>query len=241
MFLGMIPAAIVGLLSIALVITLSVSIEPIAVFLTPFANDWEELPQAAVRFAAGVAAILAGILIIINTYTTVTLMVGDVFYRKISEHVDARHGAPAAPTPQGFWKDARRGAGEGMRLLFPTIALAVFVFLIGFIPVAGTIAAATAGALFGGWLLVIELANIPFESRGMHLTARRRVLKESRAKSLGLGVATYLVFLIPFGAVLAMPAAVAGATLLTRSLFGEDPRAAHADAPADLAQQPPTS
>lgn len=241
MFLGMIPAAIVGAVAIAVLITLIVTIDPIATLITPFANDWDELPQTAVRFAAGVALLLASILIIVNTYTTVTLMVGDFFYRQISSHVDFRHGAPPTPATQGFWKDARRGFGEGLRLLFPTIGLALLVLLLGFIPIVGAIIAATAGALLGGWLLVVELANIPFEARGMHLTARRRILRASRAQSLGLGTATYLVFLIPFGAVFAMPAAVAGATLLTRSLLDEEVRVAGANASTDLAEQPPAS
>jgi CysZ protein len=39
--------------------------------------------------------------------------------------------------------------------------------------------------------------------------------------ALGFGVATFVCFLIPVvGAVLVMPAAVAGATLLSRRLFG---------------------
>lgn len=222
MFLGMVPAAIVSALAIALLVTLIVTIEPIAVFLTPFANTWDQLPRAAMRFAAGLALILASIVVIVNTYTTTTLMVGDFFYRKIATHVDARHGAPDTPEPQGFWKDARRGLGEGLRLLFATIGLALLVFALGFIPVAGTIAAATAGTLVGGWLIVVELSNIPFESRGLYLTARRRILRGSRARALGLGVASYLLFLVPFGAVIAMPAALAGATLLTRSLLGEN-------------------
>jgi CysZ protein len=241
MFLGMVPAAIVGALAIALFVALIIGIEPVTAFLTPFASNWDELPRVAVRVAAGLALILASILIIVNTYTTTTLMVGDVFYRKIAAHVDARHGAPEPVDPQGFWKDARRGLGEGVRLLFPTVGLALLVFGLGFIPLVGTIIAATAGALLGGWLLVVELANIPFESRGMHLTARRRVLKGSRARSLGLGAATYLVFLIPFGAVIAMPAALAGATLLTRSLLGEHSGAIDAGAATDGAQQPPAS
>ncbi|WP_010202713.1 EI24 domain-containing protein [Salinibacterium sp. PAMC 21357] len=241
MFLGMIPAAIVGTLSIGLFVALIVAIEPIAEFLTPFADDWDELPRAAVQFAAGLAVIVSSILIIVNAFATVTLMVGDAFYRKIAGHVDSRHGSPATPAPQGFWKDARRGLAEGLRLLFPTVGLALFVFALGFIPIVGTVVAATIGALVGGWLLVVELANIPFESRGMHLTARRRVLRLSRAKSLGFGAATYLVFLIPFGAVIAMPAALAGATLLTRSLLGEDTLVGNTDALAEPAEQPPAS
>jgi CysZ protein len=39
---------------------------------------------------------------------------------------------------------------------------------------------------------------------------------------LGFGVTCYLLFLIPLAAVVAMPSAVAGATLLARRLVGEE-------------------
>ncbi|MEV8253944.1 EI24 domain-containing protein [Rhodoglobus sp. NPDC076762] len=239
MLLGMIPAAIVGLVAIAVLVALIINIEAISVSITPLAREWGEVAQAATHFAAGLALIVASILVILNTYTTVTLMVGDSFYRLIATHVDAKHGAPPEPQPQGFWRDLRRGIGEGLRVLIPTVGLAVLVFALGFIPIAGGVIAATAGALLGGWLLVVELSNIPFESRGFHLTARRRTLRASRAQALGLGAATYVVFLIPFGAVLAMPAAVAGATLLTRSVLGEDARLNDLATTPDTAQEPP--
>jgi len=243
MFLGMIPAAIVGTMAIALVVALIVNVTPVTEFITPFANEWDELPRVAVRFAAGVALVLASILIILNTFTTITLMVGDAFYRTIAGHVDAQYGAPAPHPSKGFWSDARRGVAEGLRLLLPTVGVALLVFAVGFIPVVGSVVAAISGAIFGGWLLVTELANIPCEVRGMHLSARRAMLKTARARSLGLGAATYLVFLLPFGAVFAMPAALAGATLLTRSLLDENlvrgAATPHAQAPAPNADQPP--
>jgi CysZ protein len=39
--------------------------------------------------------------------------------------------------------------------------------------------------------------------------------------ALGFGVPIFLVFLIPFIAMLVMPGAVAGATLMTRRVLGE--------------------
>ncbi|MBH0009253.1 EI24 domain-containing protein [Salinibacterium sp. SWN1162] len=239
MLLGMIPAAIVGLAAIAVLVALIVNIEVIATSITPFAREWSEVAQAATHFAAGLALIVASILVIVNTYTTVTLMVGDSFYRLIAAHVDAVHGAPPEQQSQGFWRDLRRGIAEGLRVLLPTVGLAVLVFALGFIPVAGGVIAASAGALLGGWLLVVELSNIPFESRGLHLTARRRTLRGSRARALGLGAATYVVFLIPLGAVVAMPAAVAGATLLTRSVLGEDARLSTLATTTEKAKEPP--
>jgi CysZ protein len=46
------------------------------------------------------------------------------------------------------------------------------------------------------------------------------MLRGRRAMAIGFGTATFVCFLIPLGAVLVMPAAVAGATLLCRRLFG---------------------
>jgi CysZ protein len=42
------------------------------------------------------------------------------------------------------------------------------------------------------------------------------MLRASRASVLGFGLASYLLFLVPFAAVVVMPAAVAGATMLAR-------------------------
>jgi CysZ protein len=44
-------------------------------------------------------------------------------------------------------------------------------------------------------------------------------MRGRRRRALGFGVATQLCFLVPFGAVLTMPAAVAGAAELSQSLL----------------------
>jgi CysZ protein len=77
------------------------------------------------------------------------------------------------------------------------------------------------GAAVGGWLLAIELTGAPFQRRGRRLQDRRQVLRAHRPLTLGFGVAVFLSFLIPLGAILLMPAAVAGATLLSRRALGQ--------------------
>jgi CysZ protein len=47
------------------------------------------------------------------------------------------------------------------------------------------------------------------------------MLRAHRSRSLGFGVLTYLLFLIPGAAVIVMPAAVAGAALLSRNVLAE--------------------
>jgi CysZ protein len=77
------------------------------------------------------------------------------------------------------------------------------------------------GAAIGGWLLAVELTGVPFQRRGQRLRHRRAVLARNRAQALGFGVAVFCSFLIPLGAILLMPAAIAGATLLSRQVMGQ--------------------
>ncbi|MET0480604.1 MAG: EI24 domain-containing protein, partial [Mycetocola sp.] len=69
-----------------------------------------------------------------------------------------------------------------------------------------------------------ELSTVTFERRGLRLDDRRRLLKSQRSTTLGFGVAVFLLFLVPLGALVTMPAAVAGATLLARRSLGESDR-----------------
>jgi CysZ protein len=64
------------------------------------------------------------------------------------------------------------------------------------------------------------LTGIPFNRRGLRLRDRRRLLRANPALVLGFGVPVFVIFLIPFAAVLVIPAAVAGSTLLTRRVLG---------------------
>jgi CysZ protein len=93
------------------------------------------------------------------------------------------------------------------------------LFLCGFLPLVGQTIVPVAAAFFGGWMLTVELTSRAFDWRGIPLRERRRMLGANRAGALGFGLATYLVFLVPLGAVVAMPAALAGATMLARSVL----------------------
>src|SRR5690606_4905820 len=88
------------------------------------------------------------------------------------------------------------------------------------IPVVGQTVVPVIGAAVGGWVLALELVGAAFSRRGLRLPDRRRALRADRPVALGFGVAVFCCFLIPLGAVLVMPAAVAGGTLLARRSLG---------------------
>jgi hypothetical protein len=70
------------------------------------------------------------------------------------------------------------------------------------------------------WLLALELVGAPFYRRGMRRKDPRLALRTRTSLALGFGAAVFVCFLVPLGAGLVIPAAVAGATLLSRGVLG---------------------
>src|SRR5690554_3799007 len=232
MFLGAIPALIVGAVFLTGAVLFVMNLDTITVWLTPFATGWDEPFRTAMRVAAGLAASVIVIYAGLFTFTALTLAVGDPFYERIWREVERRDGGTVPESVDTFWVSLRRGIGNGLRMFAATAAIGVTLFACGFIPVVGQTVVPVLGVVFGGWLLAVELSGFAFDSRGFPLRGRRRMLGANRATTLGFGMATYLVFLIPLGAVFAMPAAVAGATMLSRDALDRDTLGRDALSPA---------
>ncbi|MFD1713934.1 EI24 domain-containing protein [Amnibacterium flavum] len=219
MLLGAIPALIVGAVVLTVFILIVSNIEPIAVAITPFADDWSEPGLSLTRLAAGFAVVLALLLLSVATFTALTLAIGDPFYERIWLAVEAREGGFEPAEDLGFWASIRRGIGAGLRLLIPSIGVSLILFAVGLIPVVGGVLAVIGGGLLGGRLLVRELLGRPFDGRGLSPAQQKALRRGSRARTVGFGAIAYVLFLLPLGAVVAMPAAVAGSTLLAREIL----------------------
>jgi CysZ protein len=220
LLLGLLPAVISFALLLAGFVVVLYFIGAEARTATWFANDWPGGLRDLVRALAGVAIIVAFLFLSFILYVGLTLAIGDPFYEKISERVEDRLGGVANAVDLPWWKEIRRSIGEALRLLVFSVVVAVLVFLIGLVPIVGQVAAPVIGGLVGGWALAVELTGIAFARRGVKLRERRQILRGRRWLALGFGVSVFVCFLVPLGAVLVMPAAVAGATLLTRHVYG---------------------
>ena len=214
MGLGVLPALIVGIVYGVGIVLLAINLDAIVTLITPFARGWELEPL--VRIAAGVALVALVVILLVYTYAAITLAVGDLFYERIWHSVERSLGDAPPELKETFWASAGRGIGNGLRLLLITVLVSLVLFACGFIPIVGQTVVPVLGAFFGGWFLALELTGYAFDARGLRLRDRRRALGINRAQTLGFGVACYLLFLVPFLAVVVMPAAVAGATLLAR-------------------------
>jgi CysZ protein len=220
--LGAIPPAITSVVFVVVLVVLIARAGPIAEALTPFARGWSQGAADAVRIAVGVALVGALVLLMVITFTAVTLAVGGPIYDKISEYVEREFG----PTPT-YDEPLVRGVGRSIRqslaLIGVSAAGALPLFLAGFIPVVGQSVVPVVAAMFGGWLLAIELLGGPFERRGLlAVRERRTAMRRRRLHVLGFAAPTFALLAVPFLAIVVFPAAAAGGTLLARELLGAD-------------------
>ncbi|GAB6856641.1 hypothetical protein JCM13591A_07460 [Microbacterium xylanilyticum] len=212
--LGLIPAVISFLLLTALLIPLGLSLGAITTWMTPFADGWIAGWRDALRIALGIVLFIAGAVLSALVFTALTLTIGDPFYQRIWREVERSLGGPEPTGETGFWATI----GEGLRLVLLGALIALLTLVLGLIPVVGGVLATVVGVLLSGRLLARELTGRAFDARGLSRHDRARLLASGRARVLGFGVATQLCFMVPLGAVITMPAAVAGSTVLARAL-----------------------
>ena len=216
MLIGALPALLVGIVYVAVIVVFAINLDALLTAITGFTDSWTEPWRTGTQIVIGIAAVGLTVVILIYTFVAVTLAVGDPFYERIWRATEKRLGNPPAEVDESAWKSLRRGIGNGLRLFGVTVIVSIGLFALGFIPVVGQTAVPVLGAIVGGWFLAVELTGFAFDGRGRTLRERRSILRGSRSMTLGFGVVTYLLFLVPLGAVIVMPAAVAGATMLSR-------------------------
>jgi CysZ protein len=155
------------------------------------------------------------------SFTTLTLALGSPLYDKLSESVEREFG----DVPE-LDESVARGIFRALRQAVGLIAVAalgaLLLFATGFVPVIGQTVVPVISAIFGGWMLGIELVGSPFERRGwLRLADRRAAMRTRRLRVLGFAVPTFLLLAIPFVGVVVFPIATAGGTILARQLLGE--------------------
>jgi CysZ protein len=216
MALGLVPAAVVGVVMLAAIVVLVLNLGRIGDWATPFADDWTPFWERAAELVAQAVVLAAAVVLVVVTFTAVTLTVGEPFYDRIWRAVELDRTGTVPSGDTGFW----RGAVDGFALMARGLVVAVLAGALGLVPVVGTVAGWVAGVLLTGWVLAHELTSRALVARGLSRAERNRLLRAQRKVALGFGAATQLCFLVPGGAVATMPAAIAGSTMLAHRLLG---------------------
>ena len=220
LLLGLIPAFISAVVIVAAVATVVYFSDNLAAFMTPWAQDWSPAVRDSLRALVVIALVVVMAVLAVLLYTALTLLIGEPFYEAISNRVEERLGGVPNEVHVPMGRLIWHSLVDSLRLFLFAVVVGIPLFLTGLIPVFGQTVVPVLTAVFSGWVLSLELTGVPFERRGLRLVQRRQVLRRQRPLALGFGVATFVCFLIPLGAVFVMPAAVAGATLMTRRVYG---------------------
>jgi CysZ protein len=213
---GLVPALIALVLYAAALTLLIVYADDLAALVTPFADQWSGGVRRTLRIIAGIGIVGAGALFAVITFTALTLLIGEPFYERLAVRVEESAGG--APPEADVPVVTRLVGGVGDTIVVGAVALlfAVIFFALGLVPGLGQTVIPVAAACVSGYFLSGELTSIALQRRGLRRAERFARLRRERPLAVGFGAAVFVLFLIPFGAVLGMPGAVAGGTLLAR-------------------------
>lgn len=215
--LGLVPAAIVGAVLLAALIFLATQLAPLSAWLNPVPQAWGEPWWTLTQVVIALAIFAAAVALAAVVFTGSSLALGEPVYERIWQAIERDLGGKVPEHGVSFG----RALVDAFALIGLGLLTSIGMLIVGAIPLIGGAVAAVVGFALTGSLLARELLTRPMEARGIDASGRRGVLRTFRAETVGFGVATQLCFLIPAGAILVMPAAVAGATLLGRRMLGE--------------------
>jgi CysZ protein len=219
--LGAIPPAITSGVFIGVLVLVFTWLDPMVTWLTPFADSWSPETRVLIRALVGTALVAGLVLVMVVTFTTLTLTLGSPIYDKLSEAVEREFG-PVPELNERVATGAARAVRHSITLIVVSVLVAALLFAAGFVPGLGQTVVPVVSAAFGGWMLGIELVGSSFERRGLlTLNDRRAAMRRRRARVLGFTVPTFLMLAVPLVGVVVFPVATAAGTLLARQLLDE--------------------
>jgi CysZ protein len=223
LLLGALPALISTVLQLAALGALLYFSADLASWMTPFAHGWPHFWRGALRVVVGVALIAGAVLLCVVSFVALTLLIGAPFYERIAEEAEQRLGLDTRGDAAPWWHLWGRAVRDLLGLTVMALVGTVVLFVLGFVPLVGQIVAPIGTALFGAWLLSLEMVGQVFQRLGLGLGDRRRVLRRHRATALGFGLPTYLLCLVPVAPLIVIPSAVVGGTLMAHHMLATRP------------------
>ena len=166
---------------------------------------------------------LVTLIIVFFAFTLVANIVGAPFNGLLSERVE-EHLTGIKSDQSGGWRKMINNfipvfIAELKKLLY-IILLMLLYSLIFIIPVINVIAPIL-WVFFSAWMLALEYVDYPMSAHNISFKELRKRLKERMLLTFGFGFSTLVITTIPLINFLAMPTAVAGATVMWVEEWGE--------------------
>lgn len=222
-WLGAVPPLIMSVIFAGLLVVLIMNVTSIGTAITPFADRWGADARTVAHVLAGIGVVSASTLVMVISFSTLTMALGAPVYDKISEAVDAELPGALPASEESWTSSLPRALRQSLILIAISLVAALPLFLAQFLPVVGQTVVPVVAACFGGWMLCFELIGGAFERRGrVQLRQRRTAMQRRRWRALGFSVPCFLLLAIPFLAVVVFPIATAGGVFLARDLLAPE-------------------
>jgi CysZ protein len=155
------------------------------------------------------------LLIIFYTFTVIANLIASPFNGLLAEKVELHLGGSLPNGPTGakqMVKDVVPSVLSELRKLLYFLIRAIPLLILFLIPVLNIVAPFLWMA-FSAWFLAVEYADFPMANHKLAFKQQHARLKQARFSSLTFGAGLTLMMMVPILNFVAMPAAVAGATL----------------------------
>ncbi|MEW8028058.1 MAG: sulfate transporter CysZ [Candidatus Thiodiazotropha sp.] len=155
------------------------------------------------------------LLIIFDTFTVIANLIASPFNGLLAEKVELHLGGKIPNQPTGtkqIVKDVVPSIMSELRKLLYFLLRAIPLLILFLIP-GLNIVAPFLWMAFSAWFLAVEYADYPMANHNLVFKQQHMRLKQARYSSLTFGAGLTLMMMIPVLNFIAMPAAVAGATL----------------------------
>lgn len=147
------------------------------------------------------------------SFTPVANIVAAPFNALMAEKIEMHLTGQAPTSGVSFARMALDAIKSQLGKLLYILLWALGLLLISLIPVINLVAPVL-WVIFGSWLLSLEYFDYPMGNHDLLFAEEKRLLRERRGIALGFGGGVMVMTSIPIVNFVAMPVAVAGATLL---------------------------
>jgi CysZ protein len=206
------PAVITAALIIGIAIGVVHFIHPIV--------DWvhAHVPARLAAIAGSTIAAVIGIALWAGAaivFVPLAGLIAGPFAERLSEHLEAAlTGQPAAPSSVGdFLHSLLLSIAHGLRRLLASLVGLAVVFMLGFAPVIGTIAAVIVAAWLAAHAAAYDSYDAVLGRRLMPYRGKLAYLAHHRGRTIGLGAAVAGLLFVPGLNLIALGLGAAGATV----------------------------
>ena len=162
---------------------------------------------------------IALFLIVFYTFTIIANLIAAPFNSLLSSRIEAllTNQTPEEVNTDRFLTLVIRTMQSELKKIFYAIKWFIPLIIITVIPVINVISPFL-WMIFAAWFFALEYHDYPLANRGLFFEEVKAFNRNNRMRSLGFGLAVFLLTSIPFINFFTMPVAVAGATKLTTKI-----------------------